>query len=54
MNRNDTLTVEQTADADRLAKALAELPKEVQDVAALAANAYLEGFIAGTQKQASA
>ena len=53
MNRNDTLTVEQTADADRLAKALAELPKEVQDVAALAANAYLEGYIAGAQTKSA-
>ena len=53
MERN-TLTVEQTTDADRLAKALAELPKEIQDVAALAANAYLEGYIAGAQTQKSA
>jgi hypothetical protein len=53
MERN-TLTVEQTKDADRLAKALAELPKEIQDVAALTTTAYLEGYLAGVHTQKSA
>ena len=49
MNRNDTLTVEQKADAERLAKALSELPKREQEIAALTSNAYLEGYLAGVR-----